>query len=74
MLNSECYAIFSWDDALKLERIIKARRSGPTRDGVAIATSSETLIYSTWQENAMNCNNTISVPIIALFHKTRFLL
>ena len=74
MLNCEYYAICCWAAVLELESTSKPRRGGPTKDGVAIEMSCGTLIYSACQENAMDFNNTMSVPIIALFYKTRILL
>ena len=74
MLNTERHAISCLAAVLEWESTSKPRRGGPTRDGVAIAMSCRTLIYSACQENAMDFNNTMSVPILALFYKTRILL
>ena len=74
MLNTERHAISCLAAVLEWESTSKPRRGGPTRDGVAIAMSCRTLIYSACQENAMDFNNTMSVPILALFYKTRTLL
>ena len=72
MTNCECYAIFCWAAVLELESTSKPRCGGPTRDGVAVAVSCGTLIYSACQENAMDFNNTMSVPILALFLKNSY--
>ena len=74
MKNCECYAIFCWAALLELESTSKPRCGGPTRDGVAVAVSCGTLIYSACQENGLNFNNTMSGLIIALLYKSRNLL